>query len=157
MGTVKANWDAAVDRGGWRIGVGVVMRDSSGTCIATLAFGLAAVMDPTSAEAYGAWKLAEFCSREGYRKLEVEGDALEIMQALRAETTCCSSYCHLVEGTKLLLDMGDNWEARHVRRSENTAAHTLAQYALSCNTQQVWFMECPSCIQEIILVEQELI
>jgi hypothetical protein len=157
MGAVKANWDAAVDRGGGKIGIGVVVRDSLGKFVAALAYGLPSIMDLTRAEAYGVWKLAEFCSSEGYRTIEVEGDALEIMQALRANSICRSSYGHLVEGTKQLLNMADKWEAKHVRRSGNTAAHLLAQFALSCNVQQSWYLECPLCVQETILVEQDLI
>ena len=53
--------------------------------------------------------------------------------------------------------MADQWEAKHVRRSGNTAAHSLAQFALNCNVQQSWYLECPSSIQGIILVEEELI
>ncbi|KAB8927502.1 hypothetical protein FH972_026831 [Carpinus fangiana] len=54
--------------------------------------------------------------------------------------------------------MADQWEAKHVRQSgKNTATHSLAQFALICNVQQTWHLECPTCIQEIILVEQELI
>jgi hypothetical protein len=87
----------------------------------------------------------------------VEGDVLEIVQALRANSVCHSSYGQLVEGAKLLLNMGDQWEAMHVHRFGNTAAHSLAQFALNCNVQQSWYLECPTCIQEIILVEQELI
>jgi hypothetical protein len=69
MGTVKANWDAMVDRGGGKIGIGVVVRNFSRKCVAALAYGLPTVMDPNCAEAYGVWKLAEFCSREGYCNL----------------------------------------------------------------------------------------
>jgi hypothetical protein len=76
----------------------------------------------------------------------VEGDALEIVQALRADSICRSSYGQLVEGAKLLLNMADQWEAKHVHRSGNTAAHSLAQFALSCNVQKSWYLECPSCI-----------
>jgi hypothetical protein len=157
MGTVKANWDVAVDWGGGKIGIGVVVRDSLGKFVAALAYGLPSIMDPTCAEAYGVWKLAEFCSSEVYRTLEVEGDALEIVQELHADSICRSSYGHLVEGTKQLLNMANKWEAKHVRRFGNTAAHLLAHFALSCNAQQSWYFECPSCIQETILVEQDLI
>jgi hypothetical protein len=135
----------------------VVVRDSLGKFVAALAYGLPSIMDPTCAEAYGVWKLAEFCSSEVYRMLEVEGDALEIVQELHADSICRSSYGHLVEGTKQLLNMANNWEAKHVRRFGNTAAHLLAHFALSCNAQQSWYFECPSCIQETILVEQDLI
>ena len=157
MGTLKANWDAAVDKGGGKIGVSVVVRDFTGECVAALACDLPMIMEPNCAEAYGLWKLAEFCAGEGYHQFEVEGDALEIIQALRADSTCRSSYGHLVEGAKLLLNMADQWKATHVRRSRNTATHSLAQFALHCNVQQSWYLECPTCIQEIVLVEQEFL
>jgi hypothetical protein len=61
------------------------------------------------------------------------------------------------EGAKYLLNMAAQREAKHVRRSRNKAAHSVAQFALNCNVEQSWYLECPTCIQDIILVEQELI
>jgi hypothetical protein len=154
QGSVKANWDVVVDRERGKIGVGVVIRDSGGIVVAAFCCVLFASLDPASAEAYGAWKLAEFCSRRGFRKIEVEGDALEVIQALRNESMCLRSYGHLVEGVKMLLTSAGQWEAKHVRRTGNEAAHLLARFAFTSNLEQSWFLECPTCIQETVLVEQ---
>jgi hypothetical protein len=57
--------NATVDRGGGKLGIGMVVRNFIGKFLAALACGLPTVMDPNCVEAYGVWKLDEFCSREG--------------------------------------------------------------------------------------------
>ena len=106
---------------------------------------LLASLDPASAEAYGAWKLVEFCSCSGFRKIEVKGDALVVIQAMRGDSVCLRSYGHLIEGAKTLLNLAGHWEAKHVRRTGNEAAHLLARFAFISNVEQSWFLECP-CI-----------
>jgi hypothetical protein len=65
MGLVKVNWDATIDRGGGKLGIGMVVRNFIGKFLIALACGLPTVMDPNCVDAYGVWKLDEFCSREG--------------------------------------------------------------------------------------------
>ncbi|XP_059454900.1 uncharacterized protein LOC132185097 [Corylus avellana] len=122
MGSVKANWDAAVDRGSRKIGIGIVLRDYEGKFVAPGTCVLSAPLDPAYAEAYGVRKLADFL--RGFRKIEVEGDALEIVQAMRSDSICMRSYGRLVEGPKHLLNSAVQWEAKHVRRCGNKAAHS---------------------------------
>jgi hypothetical protein len=76
----------------------------------------------------------------------VEGDALEIIQALRRDSICRGSYGHLVDGAKDILNSVGHWEATHVRRSGNEAAHILAKFALNFDIEHSWSLECPPCI-----------
>jgi hypothetical protein len=48
MGSVKANWDAAVDRERGKIGVGVVVRDHGGKVVAAFCCVLSAALDPAN-------------------------------------------------------------------------------------------------------------
>jgi ribonuclease HI len=143
-GSIKANWDAAVDRENGRIGIGVVVRDSGGNVIAACCSVLSAPFDLATAEAFGVWNLAEYCSRIAFRKIEVEGDALEVIQAMRCESVCLRSYGHLIDGTKTLLSSSGQWVAQHVKRTGNKAAHLLAKFACNSNIEKSWFLECPT-------------
>jgi hypothetical protein len=51
-----------------------------------------------------------------------------------------------VDDVKSLLNMS----IRYVKRSANEAAHHLAKLALHSSEKQVWYDECPNCIQEIV-------
>jgi hypothetical protein len=56
-----------------------------------------------------------------------------------------------VDDVKSLLNMSIRWEANHVKRSANEAAHHLAKLALHSSEKQVWYDERPNCIHEIVL------
>ena len=58
------------------------------------------------------------------------------------------SYGHLVDNAKILLNSACNWEARHVKRFGNGD-----RFALSCNEELSWHLECPNCTQEVVLGE----
>jgi hypothetical protein len=90
----------------------------------------------------------------GFRQIVVEGDALEIVKALNREAECMGNYGQLVDCAKTLLNSAGTWEAQHVKRSGNGAAHCLAKYALNCNEEYSWHLECPSCIQDVVLGEK---
>lgn len=82
---IKVNWDAYVASKGKRIGIGLIMRDHEGGVIAMLCETKAYVQDPAAVEAIAARRGAEFSADLGVRKVILEGDALQIVQALNQE------------------------------------------------------------------------
>jgi hypothetical protein len=103
-GYLKANWDAALDRNGRRMGVGLIVHDHKGRVVVALYAPRLYVHDHTTAEALAAWHLAEFCMQLGYKKIILEGDSLEIVQAFHKESSCNKRYGHLEDDVKVLLD-----------------------------------------------------
>ncbi|GLT53961.1 hypothetical protein SLA2020_271950 [Shorea laevis] len=55
-GMVKANWDAAIDSQSQRMGIGMVLRDETGSVLAAMSSCNPSVSDPTVAEALALWK-----------------------------------------------------------------------------------------------------
>jgi ribonuclease HI len=102
-----------------------------------LCYVLEVTLDPTSAEAYAAWKMACFISQLRLCTIMVESDSLEIVNALRNVDTCRGRYGFILEDAKQLLNSSRHWEAHHVRRTGNEAVHSLARHALSNRTEQV--------------------
>lgn len=43
------------------------------------------------------------------------------------------------------------WEARHVHREANAAAHTMAQRGKTGGNDQMWVEECPSFVRNDII------
>ena len=85
-------------------------------------------------------------------KVILEGDSLEVVQALQKEGSCWSIYGQFINDAKTLLHGGHSWEDRHVKRLANTAAHKLARMALVMGEDHMWseIVFIPDCIHEIV-------
>jgi hypothetical protein len=55
----KINWDAALDKSGDQMRVGVVARDHNENMVGALCCTRPFISDPTTAEAVGAWQLGK--------------------------------------------------------------------------------------------------
>ncbi|GLT53434.1 hypothetical protein SLA2020_267040 [Shorea laevis] len=82
-GFVKINWDAAVDLVNHRMGIGVIARDPTGEVVAMMFAPRSHIIVPEIAEAVVALKAVTFCRELGLSKVVLEGDALQIVQALK--------------------------------------------------------------------------
>jgi hypothetical protein len=70
------------------MGIGAIIRNYQGEVLFTLLAPKDPITDPIIAEATTAWQTALFCSELEHQRVELEGDALQIVQALRKE--CCN-------------------------------------------------------------------
>ena len=64
------------------------------------------------------------------QKIIFEGDALEVIHALRREGTWRGSYGLVIEEAKRNLRHLQEWRVNHVNREANVTAHKLAKYAV---------------------------
>ncbi|KAF5468365.1 hypothetical protein F2P56_012522 [Juglans regia] len=142
---IKLNWDSAVDKVNGVIGVGVTVRDSIGYTIATKQTNKILFPDPLLAEAFGALKAVQFGVELGLSQVVVEGDSLQVINALRSDIEGCNSVSMYVSEAKLILQNFAKWEVSHVRRNGNTMAHLLAKEALSIHDDIVTMGVLPSC------------
>ncbi|XP_042973210.1 uncharacterized protein LOC122305014 [Carya illinoinensis] len=79
----KANWDTAVDKENSKIGVGVIIRDSSGLIIASLCSSISLSPNPLLGEAVAALRASSFCSELGLNQIMLEGDSIAVVQAIQ--------------------------------------------------------------------------
>jgi hypothetical protein len=63
------------------------------------------ITNPTVEEALGAWQAVVLCSNLGLQHLNLEGDSMLIVSALNGREPCWSSYGHLIEDTRLKLQL----------------------------------------------------
>jgi ribonuclease HI len=153
LGVVKLNWDAAVNVKEQKMGLGIIARDHTGQVLAVLVASRMYITDPTTAEALAAWKMAEVCVTMGFQQVHMEGDSLEVVQALSREDFTWGRYGPLINDAKLLLQHVQKWEVSHVRRTANEAAHTLAKLALTMSEERLWTEDFPSCVRNIVFDE----
>ncbi|XP_041001645.1 uncharacterized protein LOC121247346 [Juglans microcarpa x Juglans regia] len=83
--TIKVNWDAAWRVNDYRCGIGVVIRDSCGEVLASLCCPKQNVVDPVVAEIYALWRAMKFCEELKFSMVQLEGDALSVVQAVNKE------------------------------------------------------------------------
>jgi ribonuclease HI len=124
---VKLNWDAGLNAKEGRVGLGFVIRDTLGNCLAARSMSLEIQTDAPTAEAFAAIHALIFCKELGHTNIIFEGDALNVIKAIEAEGPCLSSYGHLIECIKKELQQLDNASFIHVLRDANSAAHMLSK------------------------------
>jgi len=153
-GFVKVNWDTAVETNKNKMGICVIIRDSKGELLATLSEPKDHIIAPEIAEAISALRAVHFSHGLGFYKVILEGDALQIVQALGKEGSNWCIYGHLIEETRGILHNMQNWKVHHVRRNLNGAAHLFVRVALSLSNAHVCVEETPQCIYDIIVIER---
>jgi hypothetical protein len=128
-GYVKINWDASVNKQQKKMGAGVVVRDSAGGVLAMYCMTKDSITSPSVAEALGAWAAVELAVRMELRRVVFEGDALEIINALRSEECCWAVYGQTLNAIKMEMVQQRGWSFQHVSRLANGEAHKLARLA----------------------------
>ncbi|XP_035545902.1 uncharacterized protein LOC118348408 [Juglans regia] len=78
----KINWDAAIDKVHCRVGTGVVIRDWNVCVTTTLRSTCASFLDPLLGEAIAALRAVKFCAELGLRTIILEGDSLNVVNAI---------------------------------------------------------------------------
>ncbi|XP_042954618.1 uncharacterized protein LOC122291034 [Carya illinoinensis] len=101
-GFYKANWDAAVDKENSKIGVGVVVRDSSGMVIASVCSSIFLNPDHLLGEAVAALKASTLCFDIGLNQVMLEGDSSAVVQAVQRRDECWSPTGLVVRDIKLV-------------------------------------------------------
>lgn len=84
-GVIKLNWDAAVNVERQMMGLGIIGRVHTGNILMAFTNCRRFLINPTSAEALVAWKMAEIYVRLGFTEVILEDDSLEVVQALNRE------------------------------------------------------------------------
>jgi ribonuclease HI len=152
-GRLKVNWDASVNQQRRCMGMGVVVRDHNGRLKGAYSTVVPEITDPDVAEAMAAWQAAKFCVVQGFQNIIFEGDSLHTVSVLKTLGSCWTRSRQLIEDTRERLCSLGSVEIQHIRRTANQAAHYLAKYALSSNSNLSWSEDCPP-LQQIVTDEQ---
>ncbi|XP_059462103.1 uncharacterized protein LOC132191108 [Corylus avellana] len=148
QGMVKINWD----RG--KIGMGAIVRDHSGKVIAMTSGPREFVNDPSLVEALAAREAVDLSISLGFQNCILEGDELELINAITQDEPCRGTYGQIVNDIKFLLLQGGHWKVSHTRRAANGTAHLLAKMGLLLLVSQIWTSDFPPCLDDIVRTEQ---
>jgi ribonuclease HI len=83
----KVNWDVAINSTMRTMGVGIIVRDNRGQVHAASSKTIVSTQEPVVAEAMGALCAAEFIRDLGFQDVDLEGDSLQVVQAIREAGT----------------------------------------------------------------------
>jgi ribonuclease HI len=150
----KVNFDAAVFPKHHVTGVGVVIRNGQGLPIAVACQRYPCVYAIDNAEAMAARVALQLAWDVGLRNVEVEGDSLMVITALKDQECCLASYGDIIWDIQHLAVSFQCVKYGHVRREGNNAAHVLARKVLDLHSDfLVWLEDVPGFLDHVIQAE----
>jgi len=150
MGSIKFNWDASLDHTSKRMEVGIIARASTGKFYASLVSTMPFICDREVAEAMAAWQAFMFCEELGVHRVVVEGDSLNVINAINSHEDCWRSCRNLVEAIQEKLVQNLEWLVNFTRREANIVAHCLAKHVLEIHHEVAWKEMCPPFLQTLV-------
>ena len=145
--------DGAVFREFSCCGIGVVIRNERGEIIGALSKKVPLALEALAMEAKVAEEGIILARDLGLWNVVVEGDSLTVMNALSGLNIPPSSIQKVVEGSMRFLQGFNGWEAKHVRRCNNGAAHSLAKYAKFVSDCVIWVKDTPPIIENQVCLD----
>ena len=83
----------------------------------------------------------------------VEGDSEVVISALRKKEDSFSSFGHLISSVKQILVNCNCISFSHTRRSGNSVAHSLTQFAKTIDGVLVWMEDVPPPVSDVLLTD----
>jgi ribonuclease HI len=148
-GTVYINCDAALFSSSHRMGLGVVIRNHIGQCVAACSELHEEVTTPEIAEALALRRALSLAGDEGFSKIMVVSDCLSLVQRVLAPSVDRSSVGVVVQDIKALAQDFEVFSLSHVYRQFNESAHILARSA-ERYVFSVFRNFAPDCIRETL-------
>ncbi|XP_048493311.1 uncharacterized protein LOC125493829 [Beta vulgaris subsp. vulgaris] len=151
-GWLKVNFDAHLSDNG-EIGMGAVMRDSSGVVKFAATKRVGARWDATLAEAMAARFVVEVTLRLGYDHVIFEGDALVVVQAVKNNVDGMAPLFRVFYDIRRFIQNFVAFSFLHVKRAGNVVAHLLARWDCSRNSEIVWLDNFPQSITTLVDID----
>nr|XP_023916941.1 uncharacterized protein LOC112028476 [Quercus suber] len=148
-GLFKINFDGAVFEDRSLAGLGIVIRDESGLIIAALSQKIPLPRSVDMVEALDARQALIFAQEISIFKAEVEGDSLNVIQALNNPKPNRTLMGHIISDIQCLGAAMQKCDFMHTRRGGNMLAHSLAQRAVLAADTDVWLEELPQDLVDI--------
>ncbi|GMY05131.1 putative ribonuclease h protein [Fagus crenata] len=150
LGLYKTNFDGAVFQDTQEAGIGVIIRDSNGLIIASLAQKIPYPGSVELVEALAARRAVTFAFEIGAWKTEFEGDSEKIIKAIIRKEPILTPYSHIIEDIRCAEEKFQWFLFKHTRREGNKAAHALARLAKCSNDTDVWLETAPTAVGDVI-------
>jgi len=152
-GRYKCNIDAAFSSSLNRTGIGICVRDSTGTFVLAKVVPLPCVVSADVGEAFGLHSALQWLSDMQFDSVDFETDSKLSADAFLSDRNDTSEFgCIISSCRSLFTTLFSNSRVEFVRRQANEAAHALPREATLLASPAVYF-EIPNCIEPMIINE----
>uniref|UniRef100_A0A803NJJ8 Uncharacterized protein n=1 Tax=Cannabis sativa TaxID=3483 RepID=A0A803NJJ8_CANSA len=149
-GKFKLNTDAACNKASKIIGLGAVLRDSSGLIKAAFSKAIKGCYKAEEMEATALVHALQWLLNLGLTADIIETDSLLVVQGLKAASSCSSAFHAILNDVNYLVSSFPRAQITHVKRSANTYADVLAKFALTVDTDCTWLEEFPPPLMTVM-------
>ena len=150
MDVVKINFDGVTCPKKKKVGIDVVVQDVNGLVLALCAKIKHQPYKAVEIESLVATTTLSFTTDLGFRHVILEGDSMEVIQALRENTQPLTPTGLLIEDVRRFFQNFDELLYSHTKRDDHVVAYSLAKYTLSIPNFLVWMEDVPSHILPIV-------
>ena len=127
---VKINFDGAVFTKEKKAGLGMVVRDAKGLVLASCAKEMHQPYKAAVIESLAAATALSFATNLGFRRVVLEGDLMEVIQALRENAESLTPTGLLLEDVRMLSQNFEQLLYSRTRREGNYVVHNFTKYTL---------------------------
>ncbi|CAI9783491.1 unnamed protein product [Fraxinus pennsylvanica] len=154
---LKLNVDGATFHHLHKAGVGVVLRDQTGTVLMAASKGEREVADPEMIEFPAVLQGLQLVMSMGISRLVIESDCLFVVSQLNdEESISLSPWSSIIADIRCLLSVFLDVKICHVNRLGNGVAHELARHAWEVESIQMWWEGFPDFISHAIWLDSRL-
>uniref|UniRef100_A0A803PNG6 RNase H type-1 domain-containing protein n=1 Tax=Cannabis sativa TaxID=3483 RepID=A0A803PNG6_CANSA len=150
---IKVNVDGGIFAAEHKYGFGCVARDANGRLIEGISGSRLGNVGPEIAEVIGVKEALSWIKRNGWTEVEIESDALVVVQAVLGSVLMPSQFGYLVQDCRSLLSSLNSVSLNFVKRSANRAAHCVAR--ASCLSPNRIFNEHNAPSELLAIVDAE--
>ncbi|KAL9450806.1 hypothetical protein AB3S75_012526 [Citrus x aurantiifolia] len=149
QGWLKLNVDAATDSKKSCAGLGAIIRDSTGNCMAAgiKAVKFSGVLSIVEAEA-AEWGV-QIAQQRGMQSIILETDSKEVADLINDRERNLTEICWTISEIQSLKKTFNSFETKYVPRACNNSAHLLAKVALEKLESFVWVENFPPEIRHV--------
>ena len=149
-GRLKVNVDGSFHANTGRGGLGVVVRNDRGICIAALAKFIPHAKSALHMEAMALRAGILMIIQEQWDDVEIECDCSVLAATLARTDNDFSDIGCIVEDCKTYMESISSVQVQIVHREANCVANRLAQLASSSSIDYIWLDETPAIIQDVL-------
>ena len=146
----KLNFDSATFADKDTAGIGIVVRNSDGLVMASLAQQIPLPPSVIEVETLAARRALEFALELGFERIILEGDSESLDKALKMECRNFTTYGHLVQDILFLNTHLSEFKTSLVRRQGNNLAHSLARKSQFLSHMSVWMEDVPPDLLSVL-------
>uniref|UniRef100_A0A803QFK7 RNase H type-1 domain-containing protein n=1 Tax=Cannabis sativa TaxID=3483 RepID=A0A803QFK7_CANSA len=153
LNTIKVNVDGAIFAEEHKYGFGCVACGANGRLIEAISSSQLGIVGPEIAEVIGVKETLSWIKRKGWMEVEIETDALVVVQAVMGSIQMPSQFGFLVQDCRNLLSCINHVSLHFVKRSANRATYCVAR--ASCYHSDRIFCEQDAPLELMSIVDVE--